>query len=298
MIKGPTFVKSLDVLLLFGEDPVRFEQDLIHGFYDEFVFGDSYNFYTEEVKVLVREYQDDETYTDKIEITSYPKIDLIKYAIDVETYRALGILQGNYYKIQNYCKHKWIFARITNCFLTACKISIVDYPYRDYFLNCFAEIVQESISLYGGIFSDLPNLRDVKNKLQSLPKGNITGYKLKTPFCHTKINPFTNRLITKGYIDLDDRDKFKQFLFGEIPVEKIEWKKEPRHLVYFIKKLNEKRNKNPQYLESPPGQKWKYLYLIFSHSQSNLPEKFYEKFSKLGKKYQKHIDLLFEIFNS
>ncbi len=62
-------------------------------------------------------------------------------------------------------------------------------------------------------------------------------------------------------------------------------------------KLTDKKGKVPVYLRKLPGQKWKYLYSIFTHSQSDIPDKFYETYNKLGKKYQQEIDSLFDLFN-
>jgi hypothetical protein len=140
MIKGISISKnSLKVLLLFGDDPFLFEKEIITGFSDGIILGDTYNFSKEEVNVYVSESVGEDENITTIETTKYPKNNLIEYAIDVETYRSLDNLLENYYKVEDYSKHQWIFARILKCYLNAFKINIVVFPYRDYFIRLYID---------------------------------------------------------------------------------------------------------------------------------------------------------------
>lgn len=286
--------KSLKTLLYFGDDPLLFEKEIITEFDDGIISGKTYNFSKQEVQVKVEEHIDEDVTDTRIETISYSKNDLIEYAIDIATYRAIEFLQKNYYQVDDYGKHQWIFARIQKCYLSAFEVTNDDYPYRDHFIKSFTEIVRKSHLLYSKIFVNQFNLTDVEKKLNSFPKPNMTGFKLKLDIYYTKTKPFTERLIDHGFIDSKDCEKFKQFLQGEIPAGIIDWKKTLGYLVYFINKLIEENDKGPVYVLSIPGQQWKYLKRIFSYKLKDLPENFPENYSKLGKKQQKEIDFIFE----
>ena len=308
VIKGTTVITldKLKALLLFGDNPSLFEKEIIRGFHDDYIDGDTYNFYREEVEVLTQESIGDGEYNTLKAITAYPKNELIEYAIDVETYRSIAFLESNYNKNYDYSHHQWLFARILKCYLSSFNVGIIDYPYRDYYIEYFSEIVKKSLLLYRGIFDNQLNIREVNIRLKSQLQNNKTGYKLKQFIYKTKIRRFTECLVSKGYINSKDCDRFKQFLLGEYPQveeyphEKIEWLKELRYLVYFITKLNEKiekKDKMGKYLLSPPGHKWKNLSAIFQHNQSSLPEKFYETYSKLGRKGQTEVNSIIDLLN-
>lgn len=295
MIKGTLFPDRLNVLLLFGDNTNLFEEKLITGFIDnDIIQVDENSYLKEKIAVYTKPYGGEDKNDIEPGCLYYLKNEFIEFAIEVETGRSLSHLRKNYYEIEDYSRHQWIFARILKCYLSAFSVNKIDYPYTSVFIECFSDIAKESILLYEGVFGNQFNLKDVKVKLSSDLLINRTGYKLKSLIYNTKINLFINQLISNNFIDSKDREKFKRFLQGEIIAEKIDWKRELRYLVYFIKKLNEKKFKNPTYLLSPPGQKWKCLYSIFSYLHSDLPDKFDITYSKLGKKYQKEIDSLFD----
>ena len=295
MIKGTQKgTNSIKTLLYFGDDQGLFEKELIKGFTDGIILGNTYNFSKEKVDVYVQEQVEKNVTETRIETIEYPKNDLIVYAIDVETMYSLNFLQKNFYAENDYGKHQWLYARILKCYLSAFDVSHVKCTYRDVFIEYFSQIVKMSLSLYDGLFDSQANLKKAKDKLKAPPASNITGFKLKAYLLATiETNGFIDYFITEKFIDVKDRDFFKTFLQGKIPAELIEWKREMKYFVYFINKLIEKHDDTPTYLFLPPGQQWKNLGDIFSHP--NLTGKFYERFNKLGKKKKKYVDVAFEI---
>ena len=222
MIKGSQFPDRLDTLLLFEDNRTLFEKELITGFRDNYIKEIvEYEHDQREIKVYLYPYGDD---IDREPGCSfYQKDDLIEIAIEEETRRALIHLQKNYKERNDYSWHQWIFARILKCYLAALKVSENDYPYKNLFIECFADVVKKSISLYEGIFgTQFNNLKVVKVELQSIQTQNTTGFQLK-PEIYKNINHFTNGLIVSGFIDEADSEKFKKFLKGKKPTEKIDW---------------------------------------------------------------------------
>lgn len=295
MIKGtPRKARSLNALLCFGDDKLLFEKEIITGLTAGGILGDTYNFYKEEVDIYEHEYlmEGDAESGPTIQTISFPKNELIEYAIHIEAQNALNFLQNNYNKSDNYSAHQWIFARILKCYLSAFDVSIADYPYRDLFIEYFTEIVKKSLFLYKGIFGKQFNLKEVRSKLITDLRTNETGYRLQPILYGLKIKPFIDGLIAGDFVDSKDEDALKLFFHGDLPNKKIVWKRELRYFVYFIKKLTGEKDKSTLYLMSCPTQRWKHLDEFFSHP--DLTGKFYENFYVLGKKRKKEIDLIFD----
>lgn len=300
MIKGKLFPDRLGVLLLFGDDINRFEKKLIIGFRDnEIKQVVEYNSLQTEITVnLYPDGSEDDNNEEPVN-TTYLKNELIEIAIETETNRALQHLQINYFEVNDYSWHQWIFARILKCYLSAQKVSEDDYPYKNFFLECFTDIVRKNIFLYEGIFGNQFNLKDVNKILSNIPPENKTGYQLKPVILFNNASRFIDGLVSYGFIDSKDVKNFKTFLNGKKPAEKIDWKKDLRFFVFLIIKLvGRDSHKNPIYLTVRPSKHWVQLYSMFSFEKEELPEKFNVRFNKLGKKPQQKITNLLEILLS
>ncbi len=294
MLKGKVR-DDLKDLWLFGDDPKKFEEKMLNGFSGFHNYGATYNASIKKFKIEIYDTEGNEL----LEEIALSENDAIEIQIEKLTFHALSKLENDYYSDENYGRHQWIFGRTIKCFLKVLDYSEIDYPYKNSYLKNFAEFTLKCIELYEDIFPAHPRITEIMDKINSLSKISITGYKLKKPYIYQSLFSFTSEIIKNGFIRSEDNISLYKFLHGEIPEKKIIWKKELRHFVYFINKLTGEIDGESQYLESPPSQKWKHLYSIFLDSEGKeLGKKFYERYNRLGDKQQLKIDNIFNVFHN
>lgn len=149
-------------------------------------------------------------------------------------------------------------------------------------------LYKKALELFEREHPNIPSSILAKRYFQKQKDPNITGFKLQSLIWYSKSREFYKSLIDQRYITTRDIKSFDKFFRGEIPKPKINWRKDPHELKYFIDCIC-----NDSILEKMPKQQWIYLDEIFTCNGAELPLNWHRNRNKLkDEEKKKTIDRL------